>query len=419
MSVQKTDGPTLLDSLRPEARDAPDSGILEVFDYGRDRQGLIPLWAGESDVATPSFIGDAITRSLAAGETFYTHQRGIPELRAAIAAYMTRTYGGPFVGNEAPFEPERFFVTIGGMHAIQLAVRLVAGAGDEVIVPTPAWPNFMGALTVAGARAIEVPLRFESRPSPAWTLDVDTVRQAITPRTRALVVNSPGNPTGWVASLEDCAALLALAREHGLWIIADEIYGKFVYDRPLAPSFHDVMEPDDRILFAQTFSKNWTMTGLRVGWLEAPAAFGPIIENLVQYSSSGVAVPLQRGAETAISYGDRYLAEQVVRVRQSRDILAAALERTGRVEFAMPTGAFYLFCRIDGQPDTRALCLRLVDETGLGMAPGTAFGAGGADFVRICFARKPADMTEVARRLSAWLGGSSTRNEDAVRRSPS
>ncbi len=416
MSVQKTDGPTLLASLRPEARDAPDSGIIEVFGYGRDRQGLIPLWAGESDVATPSFIGDAITRSLDAGETFYTYQRGIPELRAAIAAYMTRSYGSPFAGEQAPFEPERFFVTIGGMQAIQIAVRLVAGAGDEVIVPTPAWPNFMGALVVAGATVREVPLQFESGPSPAWTLDVDTIRQAITPRTRALVVNSPANPTGWIASVEDCAALLALAREHGLWIIADEIYGKFVYDRPRAPSFHDVMGPDDRVMFAQTFSKNWTMTGLRVGWLEAPAEFGPIIENLVQYSSSGVAVPLQRGAEMAISYGDPYVADQVARVRQSRDILAAALERTGRVEFALPAGAFYLFCRIEGEPDTRALCLRLVDEAGLGIAPGTAFGTGGEGFVRICFARKPADMTEVARRLSVWLSGPS---RGAVRRSPS
>ena len=407
VSVQEIDaaapGPALLASLRPEALNAPGSGISEVFDYGRGRQGLIPLWAGESDVATPSFICEAITRSMEAGETFYTYQRGIPELRGAIAAYMARTYGGPFAGDEAPFDPERFFVTIGGMHAIQIAVRLVAGEGDEVIVPTPAWPNFMGALVVAGAAVREVPLRFADGPHPAWTLDIAAIRQAITPRTRALVINSPANPTGWIASLEDCAALLAMAREHDLWIIADEIYGKFVYDRPRAPSFHDVMGPRDRVLFAQTLSKNWTMTGLRVGWLEAPAEFGQTIENLVQYSSSGVAVPLQRGAEVAIAHGDAYVAAQVARVRQSRDILASALARTGRVRFALPEGAFYLFCRIEGEPDTRALCLRLVDEAGLGTAPGTAFGHGGEDFVRLCFARKPADMVEVARRLAAWL----------------
>ena len=274
------------DAVRPEARQAPDSGIVEVFNYGRDRQGLIPLWAGESDLSTPPFITEAAARSLESGETFYTYQRGIPDLRQAIAAYMTEIYGTPYADAEGTFGPERFFVTIGGMHAIQLAVRLVAGAGNEVIVPTPAWPNFAGALTVAGATVREVPLHFTAGPTPAWTLDIAAIRDAIGPSTRALVVNSPANPTGWTATLADCAALLALAREHGLWIIADEIYGRFVYDAPRAPSFHDVMTSADRVLFAQTLSKNWTMTGLRVGWLEAPASLGDIIENLVQYSAS-------------------------------------------------------------------------------------------------------------------------------------
>ena len=391
------------DAVRPEARQAPDSGIVEVFNYGRDRQGLIPLWAGESDLSTPPFITEAAARSLEAGETFYTYQRGIPELRQAIAAYMASTYGTPFSEAEGAFGPERFFVTIGGMHAIQLAVRLVAGAGDEVIVPTPAWPNFAGALTVAGATVREVPLHFTAGPTPAWTLDIAAIRDAIGPSTRALVVNSPANPTGWTATLADCAALLALAREHGLWIIADEIYGRFVYDAPRAPSFHDVMTSADRVLFAQTLSKNWTMTGLRVGWLEAPASLGDIIENLVQYSASGVAVPLQRAAAMALAQGDTYLRQQVERVRDSRDILCDALARTGRFTFARPEGAFYVFGMIEGESDTRALCLRLVDEAGLGIAPGTAFGSGGERFIRICFARKPADMVEVARRLAAWL----------------
>ena len=398
-----------LAALRPEARAAPESGIVEVFEYGRNRQGLIPLWAGESDLSTPAFITEAASRSLEAGETFYTYQRGIPELREIIAAYMTATYGSPYAGAAEPFGPERFFVTIGGMHAIQLAVRLVAGPGDEVIVPTPAWPNFAGALVVAGATPRTVPMRFSEGREPAWSLDLDAVAAAITDRTRALIVNSPGNPTGWTATTADCAALLALARRHSLWIIADEIYGRFVFEGPRAPSFHDVMEATDRVLFAQTLSKNWTMTGLRVGWLEAPAALGSTIENLVQYSSSGVAVPLQRAATMAIAQGDRYLADQVARVRESRDILCTALTRTGRVRFAMPHGAFYVFGTVEGYPDTRALCLRLIDEAGLGLAPGTAFGPGAERFVRICFARKPADMVEVARRLTAWLDRGTSR----------
>ena len=390
-------------SLRPEARMAPESGIVEVFNYGRGRQGLIPLWVGESDVPTPSFICEAATRSLEAGETFYTYQRGVPELRTAIASYMTGIYGSPYAEGTAPFSPERFFVTIGGMHALQLAIRMIAGPGDEVILPAPAWPNFAGVLTVSGASVVEAPLRFSGGEKPSWQLDIGAIEAAITPRSRALVVNSPANPTGWTATHDDLAALLALARRHGLWIVADEIYGRFVYDMDRAPSFHDVMDRGDKVLFVQTLSKNWTMTGWRCGWLEAPEELGAIVENLVQYSSSGVAVPVQRAAEVALRHGDAYLHEQVARARESRDILCDALERTGRVHFAWPEGAFYLFCTIDGETDMRGLALRLVDEAGIGVAPGSAFGLGAERFMRLCFARRPSEMREVARRFVTWL----------------
>ena len=396
--------PDFLQHLRAEALNAPESGIVEVFNYGRNRQGLIPLWVGESDTPTPSFICEAAARSLEAGETFYTYQRGLPELRAAIANYMTRAYGGPFEGSIAPFSPERFFVTIGGMHALQIAVRLVAGQGDEVVVPTPAWPNFKGAIGAAGGMAVEVPMRFLAGDAPRWHLDVDDVARALTPRSRAIVINSPANPSGWTATVPDLQAVLELARRHDLWIIADEIYGRFVYDGERAPSFHDVMRPDDRVLFAQTLSKNWTMTGWRVGWLEAPEQLGGIIENLIQYSSSGVAVPVQRAAMVAIEHGSDHLAQQVERAKLSRDILCDALLATGRVSFAKPTGAFYLFGSIEGENDTRGLALRLVDEAGLGLAPGTAFGRGGERFMRICFARQPSEIREVADRLVRWLG---------------
>ncbi len=132
--------PDWLGLINPQTRALEESGIVEVFNYGRNRQGLIPLWVGEGDLVTPAFISEAATRSLAAGETFYTNQRGVPELRAAIARYMTRVYGRAPGGGD--FSPERFFVTVGGMHALEIAARLVAGPGDEVIVPSPAWPNF-------------------------------------------------------------------------------------------------------------------------------------------------------------------------------------------------------------------------------------------------------------------------------------
>ena len=389
---------------RAERPQVQDSGIVEIFNYGRGRQGLIPLWVGEGDLPTPDFICDAAARSFSQGETFYTGQRGLPELRAAIAGYMTRSYGTPFADAELPFTPERFFVTVGGMQALQIAFGLVTEPGDDILVPTPAWPNFRGAVSAAGAHAVDVPMVFSGDgPNGRWTLDMARLASAVTRRTRAIVINSPSNPTGWTATLQDLRDLLDLSRRHGLWIIADEIYGRLVYGAERAPSFHDVMEADDRVMFAQTFSKNWAMTGWRVGWLEAPQRFGSMIENLVQYSTSGVPVPLQRGALAAIEQGDTVLTAQVERARASRDLLSEALGRIGRVDFAVPDGAFYLFCRVRGFDDSRRLAFRLVDEAGLGVAPGSAFGDAGKGFIRLCFARDPGSMPEIARRLHGWL----------------
>jgi aspartate/methionine/tyrosine aminotransferase len=385
--------------LRPEAENAPASGIVEAMTYGRGRPGLIPLWAGEGDMATPSFICEAAARSLAAGETFYTWQRGIPELREALARYHERLYG-------TAFSPDRFSVTVGGMHAAQIAVRMAAGTGDEVLIPTPAWPNFRGAITVAGARPVPVPMT--SGPE-GWTLDLDRLREAVTPRTRAIVVNSPANPTGWTAGPGDLRAILALARESGLWIIADEIYARFVYDPALtlgsgrAPSLRDVMEEGDRVLFVQTFSKNWAMTGWRIGWIEAPPALGATVENLIQYSTSGVPTFLQRAAIAALDEGDSFADEQIARAARGRDIVCEGLNATGRVDLPAPPGAFYAFLRVPGVTDSRALALRLIDEANVGLAPGTAFGAGGEEYLRLCFARKAEDLDEAVRRLAPVL----------------
>ena len=313
--------PSFLDRLRPDMAALERSGIEEVFAYGLGRQDLIPLWVGEGDLPTPEFIVAAAARSYAAGETFYTYQGGIPDLRAAIADYMRAHYGRPFANDPAPFGPERFFVTTGGMQALQVAFRIVAGHGDEVLVPTPAWPNFAGALAVAGAIPVECPMRFDE---DGWHLDVAGLAAAVTPRTRALVVNSPSNPTGWTATHADLEALLALARLHGLWIVADEIYGRFFYAGGRAPSFHDLMRADDHVLFVQTFSKNWAMTGWRVGWLEAPPELGVQIESLVQFSTSGVAVPTQRAAAAAVRGGEGFIALQVERARANRARGAAA-----------------------------------------------------------------------------------------------
>lgn len=394
MTTSTLPGASLIAELRPEARNAPESGIVEVVNHGRVKPGLIPLWVGEGDLSTPDFIVRAANKSLADGETFYTWQRGIPELREALARYHTALYG-------QSLSADRFFVTGSGMQSVQIAVRMIAGPGDELVIPTPAWPNFAAAIGVAGAKAVCVPMDLEHG---RFTLDLDKLAAAITPKTRALVINSPANPTGWTATKDEMAALLALARKHGIWIIADEIYGRFVYGgAPRAASFHDVMEAEDRVLFVQTFSKNWAMTGWRIGWIEVPAAFGQVVENLIQYSTSGSPVFVQRAAIAALTEGEPFVAEQIARATEGRKIIFEGLKATNRVSLTAPDGAFYQFFSVDGREDSRALAIELVDEANVGLAPGTAFGPGGETGLRLCFARKSSDLVEAVARLQRAL----------------
>jgi aspartate/methionine/tyrosine aminotransferase len=370
---------SLMAALRPTARTLPESGIVKVFNHGRYKEGLIPMWAGEGDLQTPQFICDAAAKSMTAGETYYTANRGIPDLRNALASYFAGLYGQPFKSDE-------FFVTGGGMQAVQIAVQATCGPGDEVIVPAPAWPNFEGALAIQGAEVVAVPMTLE----PAgWSLNLDNMFAAVTPRTRAIIINSPANPTGWTASRDELKAILEFARSKGLWIIADEIYGRFYFDGPLAPSFLEFRRPDDRLIFVNTFSKNWAMTGWRIGWLQAPPEIGQIIESLVQYNTSGVATFMQRGAIAAIKDG--------------REIVSKALGAFNSVRHVPPAGAFYAFFAIDGMDDSMAAALKLVDEANIGLAPGIAFGPAAEGYFRVCFLRSAAPLGEAMQRLSGWL----------------
>ena len=381
-------------ALRPLAAGLPESGIVKVFNHGRTKPGLIPLWAGEGDLPTPAFIADAASDALLGGETFYTYQRGLPPLREAIARYHARHYGRAYSAGD-------FFVTGGGMQAIQLAFQMTVGAGDEVIVPTPSWPNFRGAVETTGAKIVSVPMTLER---DGWRLDLDRLFGAVGSRTRVIVVNSPANPSGWTASQAELKTILEFTRKRGLWILADEIYGRFHFAGGVAPSLQHLIEPGDQVLFAQTFSKNWAMTGWRIGWLQAPVVLGQVIENLVQYNTSGTAPFMQRGAIAALEHGDAFVEAQVQRARQGLEIVTAALKPLNSVRFVAPAGAFYAFFGIDGVTDSLGAALRIADEAGVGLAPGTAFGDGAEPYFRVCFLRSPEQVREAMQRLAAWIG---------------
>lgn len=384
---------TLMESLSPRALAAPQSGIVELVNYARGRPGLIPLWAGEGDLPSPAFINQATKDSLDAGETFYTWQRGLPELRDALSRYYQRHFG-------VTLPREHFFATSSGMHAITLSVQALTAPGDEIIYLTPSWPNIVAAIGIAGAKAVPVPVDFVGG---GWSLDVAKIESAITPKTKALFINTPSNPTGWTATQEDLKTILSLARKHGLWIIADEIYALYYFNGQRAPSFLDIQEEGDRIIYANSFSKNWSMTGWRVGWIVAPPEIGQVLENLIQYSSSGLTPFMQRGAIAALDQGDDFLRSNIERARTSRDVLCDALIATNRVQTLKPDGAIYAFLKIDGIDDPRKAAFDIVDKTLVGLAPGSAFGPGGGAFLRACFLRDPVQVKEAAERLCDYI----------------
>ena len=379
----------LLAAINPRIAAIPESGIVELANYGREKPGLIPLWIGEGDLPTPNYIGAAAVKALQEGQTFYTYQRGIPPLRRALGDYLTNTY-------RVQVSPERTIVTIGGMQAVMESMQMLLAEGDEIVAPAPVWPNIGAAVDIVGGRVVDVPLRLGNA---GWTLDLDRLFDAVGPRTRAFFINSPGNPTGWMMTREDQIAVRDFARKRGLWIVADEVYSRMVYETDVAPSFLQVCEPDERLVVVNTFSKNWSMTGWRIGWLVMPEALGQVFENLVQYNTSGVPTFLQYGAVAALEQGEPDVRKMIARNRRGRDIVCDALEPLPNVRFARPGGSFYLYFAVDGETDSRALAFRLVDDANVGLAPGAAFGPDSEGFMRLCFGVSPDKLETAMERL--------------------
>ncbi|EWY42415.1 aspartate aminotransferase [Skermanella stibiiresistens SB22] len=380
-----TSGP----DIRPAISALPASLIGVVANYGRGRDGMIPLWFGEGDVPTPGFIMDAAYQAMREGHVFYTWQRGLPELREALSTYHQRTYG-------VPVGVDRITVTGSGMAAIALSMQSLIDAGDEVVVVSPVWPNVFASIKIMGGVVRQVPLALENG---RWHLDLGRLFEACGPRTRMIFINSPCNPTGWTIGTEDQRRIMEFARERGLWVMADEVYSRLVFNADRAPSFLDVSEPVDKLLVINSFSKNWAMTGWRLGWVIAPAGMGPIFEKMTQFNTSGVAGFIQKAGLAALEQGEPFVAEMVERCRTGRDIVCGALESLPRVRVQRPDAAFYAFFSVEGAGDSLELAKRIVDEALVGLAPGAAFGEGGEGYLRLCFASSPECLTQAMDRL--------------------
>jgi aspartate/methionine/tyrosine aminotransferase len=381
--------------MRDEIDRLPASKIREVANAGIGRSDVLAFWFGESDEVTPEFVRAAAIDSLQRGETFYAHNLGLMELRQALAAYSSKLHG--------PLSAGRIAVTSSGVNALMIAMQALAGAGDDVAVVVPVWPNLTAQPAILGARVVRVPLRPHAG---AWTLDLDELLATVTSRTRVLLVNAPNNPTGWSLTRDEQRAILAHCRRTGTWVVADEVYERihFVIGQPVAPSFLDIAHEDDRLVVVHSFSKSFLMTGWRLGWMVVPAPMTDAIGKLIEFNTSCAPVFVQRGGLAALAAADDFVPGLAQRLRHCRDTLLPLLGALAPVQVAPPAGGMYAFFRVEGENDSLAFAKRLVVEAGLGLAPGSAFGGEGEGWLRWCFASRDLDRLRLGvERLKTAL----------------
>jgi len=385
---------------RDAVRSLGASKIREIANAGMHDPGVLPFWFGEPDEVTPAFIREAATQSLARGETFYSQNFGIPELRDAIAAYVTRLHGATAEAGVA--------VTASGMSALMLVVEALVSPGDRVVVVTPLWPNLVEIPKILSAHVVCVPLQFGAA---GWTLDTGRLLDALTPGTRVVLINSPNNPTGWTIDRAAQRAIFEHCARHGIWILADDVYERLCFrsDAPCAPSFLDVADRDARVVSTNSFSKAWLMTGWRLGWIVAPQPLMPEIGKLIEYNTSCSPVFVQRAGIAAISDGESTVIATRERLRRARDRLVNRLRALPGVDAAAPDGAMYAFFRVEGVHDSMQFCRRLVQHARLGLAPGSAFGPEGEGFVRWCFAASDARLDDGVARFAGFLAAERAR----------
>lgn len=380
-------------SARPAVRSLSASKIRELVNAGLGRDDILAFWVGEPDEPTPEFIRKAGMDSIAAGETFYSHNLGIPELREALATYLS--------GLHQPVSPEQVALASAGVNALMLASQLLLDPGDRVVEVVPLWPNLQEIPRILGAQVETVPLRFSRQ---GWTLDLDRLLEALKPGTRGLYLNSPNNPTGWTIPKEDQRAVLEHCRRHGIWIFADDAYERLYFgEGGVAPSFLDISVPEDRLISTNTFSKTWLMPGWRLGWLVVPPALTADLGKLIEYNTSCAPVFVQRAGIAALREGEPVIRRTLARFRKARDFLVRELNAIDGVEAALPSGTMYAFFRVEGMSDSLEYCKRLVRDAGLGLAPGSAFGPEGEGFVRWCFASSEERLAQGIERLRSVL----------------
>ena len=367
-----------LSSIKP-------SGVRELFDLASRYPDVVNLTLGEPDAATPANVRDAARRALEEGFTHYTPNAGLPELRRAISERYARDYS-------AHVDQEEVLVTQGGSQAILEAMAAVMDEGDSVLVPTPAFVGYAGAASLLGIRTIEV----ETSADGGFTPTIDSLRAAADGRTRAIIVNSPGNPTGAVYDRRVIEEIISFAEERDLWIISDEVYEKFIYGAEFVSLSSFDRDVRGRTIIVNSFSKTYAMTGWRLGYMIAPKS---VVEAAVKFQMYDAVCPssiAQRAAVEALRGPQDFTSSYVAEVGRRLDYAYSRLSSMRGVRVVRPRGAFYIFPRIDLGMSSAELARALIQEERVAVGPGAAFGRGGEGHVRISLA---ASMDAIGKGL--------------------
>ena len=370
----------------------PFSGIRKFFDIVASRKDVISLGVGEPDFDAPWTVREEAIWSLERGATHYTSNRGDPGLRRAISRYVERQFG-------ASYHPDtEVLVTVGVSEGIDIALRTIVNPGDEVIYHEPCFVSYRPSILLAGG----VPVCVETRREDEFRLTREMLEQAVTPKTRALMLNFPCNPTGAVLSRRDVEDISAFCIQHDLLLLTDEIYAELTYDSKHV-SFVSIPGMKERTIFLHGMSKAWAMTGFRIGYACAEPEISENMMKLHQYAIMSAPTTGQMAAAEALERGDAAVGEMVAEYNRRRNYLIAAFEEMG-VSCHTPAGAFYAFPYIgDLGITSEEFAMRFLEEYGVAVVPGDAFGASGAGFLRCAYATSMDNIRTAMQRMATFV----------------
>jgi aminotransferase len=368
------------------------SGIRKFFDIAATMKDVISLGIGEPDFATPTPITEAGKNSLSLGETHYTSNAGKLELREAISSHLQSRYG-------ISYDPvNELIVTVGVSEALYLATTAILDPGDEVIIPTPCFVSYQAEVLLAGGVPVEVPSRYENN----FALDPADLEKAITPRSKAVLIGYPNNPTGAVASREVLLEVARIAEQHDLVVISDEIYDRLVYgvDHVCFPALGEAKK---RTILLGGFSKDYAMTGWRIGYAAGPVDFIQGLVRIHQYTVMSAPTMSQTAALEALKVGEPFVKDMLNEYDRRRKLIVSGFNRLGLDTFE-PRGAFYAFPRVKktGMND-ESFAEKLLSEEHVAVVPGSSFGAGGEGFVRCSYATAYEKIEEALRRIEQFM----------------